>query len=301
MKSKLLLSAIFIFCAITSNYAQSSATQSGISVQGIARDATNTAVISKAISLKCTLYYLDSSNIEQLITNPETLNLITDEFGVFSAIIDVPAANRNMFAYNSAYLKIEMGTTLISNEKLQYVPYAIMANNGVPPGSIMPYIGAAAPDGWALCDGAPLPANAKVLIAMVGSNAPDLRGFFLRGAGTNTVTGYTSNVGPNLKTPQAEAVKAHNHSASVTDPGHTHTYGDVYQTEKKGNTNAGKTPTVTTPDDIGTNSGVDKDNAGYEMSRNSESSKTGISVSIANNTGTETRPINYGVNYIIKL
>ena len=301
MQSKLLLSAIFIFCSITSNYPQSSATQSGISVQGIARDATNTAMISKAISLKCTLYYLDSSNIEQLITNPETLNLLTDEFGVFSAIIDVPAANRNMFAYNSAYLKIEMGSTLISNEKLQYVPYAIMANNGVPPGSIMPYIGAAAPDGWALCDGAPLPANAKVLIAMVGSNAPDLRGFFLRGAGVNTVTGYTSNVGPNLKTAQAQDIKAHNHSASVTDPGHTHAYGDVYQTEKKGNTNDGLSPTITTPLDIGTNSGVDRDNAGYEMVRTSENSKTSISVSIANNTGTETRPINYGVNYIIKL
>ena len=52
---------------------------------------------------------------------------------------------------------------------------------------------------------------------------------------------------------------------------------------------------------IGTSSSVDKDNAGYEMSRISESSKTGISVSIANNVGTETRPINYGVNYIIKL
>ncbi|MBF4519002.1 tail fiber protein [Flavobacterium sp. ANB] len=290
MKSKLLLMLCF-FCATISNYAQSSATQSGIAVQGIARDANNTAIINQTINLTFTLYYLDASSIEQPIYKI-TKNLTTDAFGVFSDVIDPTSVNNNLFANNIAYLRIEKGSDVISDEKLRHVPYAISANNGVPTGSIMPFIGTVAPEGWALCNGGALPATAKALIALVGNNAPNLQGMFLRGTGTSPVNGQA---GPALKGTQDDSFESHNHSASVNDPGHTHGYGDIFYSE------GGKGGTVNVTSGIGINGNTDNDNMGLEIRRTTDGSGTGISVSTGNTGGNETRPVNYGVNYIIKL
>ncbi|WP_163411214.1 tail fiber protein [Flavobacterium ajazii] len=290
MKTKLLL-MLCLFCATMSNYAQSSASQSGIAVQGIARDANNTTLLNQTINLTFTLYYLDASSIEQTIYKI-TKNVTTDAFGVFSDVIDPTAVNNSLFANNPAYLRIEKGTEVISDEKLRHVPYAISANNGVPTGSIMPFIGTVAPEGWALCNGAALPTTAKALIAMVGSNAPNLQGMFLRGTGTSPVN---SQAGPALKGTQGDAFKSHNHSASASDSGHTHGYGDVFYSE------GGKGGTVTVTSNIGINGNTDNDNMGLEIRRTSDTGHANISVTTANSGDTETRPVNYGVNYIIKL
>ena len=295
MKSKFLLSILCAVFAIAANYAQSSASQTGIAIQGIARDVNNTALVSQNISLKFTLYYKDASSVEQPIYKV-TKNLMTDAFGVFSDVIDPTAVNQSVMANNVAYLRIEKGTDIISDEQLSHVPYAISANNGVPTGSIMPFIGTVAPQGWVLCDGKPLPSTAKALLALVGPTAPNLQGMFLRGTGKSPVN---SQEGPALKATQGESFKLHNHTASVTDSGHSHDYGDIYHTEK-GN-NQGVSPTIATPYDRGSNGGTDNDNAGFEMNRNSKSSKTYISVTNSSEGGNETRPVNYGVNYIIKL
>ena len=55
MKSKFLLSILCAVFAIAANYAQSSASQTGIEIQGIARDVNNTALVSQNISLMFTL------------------------------------------------------------------------------------------------------------------------------------------------------------------------------------------------------------------------------------------------------
>lgn len=293
MKSKLLLSAFLMICSITLNYAQSSATQSGIAVQGIARDNNNTARTNQTISLKYTLYYLDAAKAPKEIYTT-TKNVTTDNFGVFSDVIEPAATNNFLFADNIAFLKIENGDDVISDEQLRHVPYAISANNGVPTGSIVPFIGANAPSGWALCNGAALPTTATALIAMVGSNTPDLRGFFLRGAGTNAVPGYTNNEGPAVKTRQSDDVKAHLHNVDLTtsnggDHNHTMTFAN---------------------DDFNGSGGKFKN--GLEDDTNNASDEYTRSTSTAGNhvhsvkgntalTGTETRPVNYGVNYIIKL
>lgn len=290
MKSKLLLMLCF-FCATISNYAQSSATQSGIAVQGIARDASNTALTNQTINLTFTLYYLDASNNPKDIYTT-TRNLTTDAFGVFSDVIDAGSVNSSLVANNIVYLKIQKGAEVISDEKLRHVPYAISANNGVPTGSIMPFIGAVAPEGWALCNGTALPVTATVLIAMVGANAPNLQGMFLRGTGTSTP--YNQS-GPTLRGTQDDTIEGHNHSASVNDPGHSHGYGDIFYSE------GGKGGTINVTSGIGINGNTDNDNMGLEIRRTSDSSGTGITVSTGNTGGTETRPINYGVNYIIKL
>ena len=188
MISRLFLSIVFmLFFSVFSN-AQSSAEAAGIAVQGIARNADNSAITNSTVSLTFELYYLNTSNVSQEIYT-QTTSLTTDAFGVFSYVIDPGSANNAIIANNQAYLRISEGSTIISDELLKHVPYAIAANNGVPTGSIMPFIGATAPEGWALCNGQNLTsvAGSTNLITLLGSNsAPNLQGMFLRGTGTSS-------------------------------------------------------------------------------------------------------------------
>ncbi|WP_417940456.1 tail fiber protein [Flavobacterium sp. RS13.1] len=291
MKTKLLL-MVCLFLSTISNYSQSSATQSGIAVQGIARDANNTALTNQTINLTFTLYYLDASSIEQTIYKV-TRNVTTDAFGVFSDVVDPTAVNNSLFANNAAYLRIEKGSEMISDEKLRHVPYAIAANNGVPTGSIMPFIGTVAPEGWALCNGAALPTTAKALIAMVGNNAPNLQGMFLRGTGTNPVN---NQAGPSLKATQNEELKSHLHGKGTLTTGtagnHNHANGssNMLMNYTGSNTSDGLDSTGNEVDLTSMKAMLDAGNHTHT-----------ISGETATSGGNETRPVNYGVNYIIKL
>lgn len=293
MKTKLLL-MLCLFCAAISNYAQSSATQSGIAVQGIARDLNNTALTNQTINLTFTLYYLDASSIEQTIYKV-TRNVTTDAFGVFSDVIDPTAVNNSLFANNAAYLRIEKGSEIISDEKLRHVPYAISANNGVPTGSIMPFIGTVAPEGWVLCNGAALPSTAKALIALVGNNAPNLQGMFLRGTGTNPVN---NQAGPALKATQDDSLKSHSHGKGslITESAGNHNHANGNHDKLMSITGSN---TVNSVD--GDNQYVQPDLGSALKMSDSGTHTHNISGSTADFGGTETRPVNYGVNYIIKL
>ena len=76
---------------------------------------------------------------------------------------------------------------------------------GLPVGSVIAYWGTSDPYGWFICDGRDtsgtvheLSTKHPELYALIGSNIlPDLRGEFIRGAGTNSHTGQGSggNVG----------------------------------------------------------------------------------------------------------
>lgn len=292
MKSKLLLLSFLMLFIIATNYAQSSASISGIAVQGIARDNNNTALADETITFKFTLYYNDPGPINVFVENTP---LTTDAFGVFSYILDVdPSTNAN-FSNNSIFLKIEDVTsgTIISDEVFKHVPYAISANNGVPTGSIIPYIGTDAPEGWVLCDGRSLTTidGSDELQLLVGANTPNLQGMFLRGTGTSPVN---SQAGPALKDTQQDAIKSHTpaitdpgHIHGITDPGHTHTVPRSSSDSNGTRFDYGDT-------DSGT---VNTGNSGTNISINENT--TGITASYTG--ASETRPVNYGVNYIIKL
>ena len=280
MKSKLLLLSFLMLLSVTTNYAQSSASQGGIAVQGIARDNNNTARISTPINLTFRFYYGANILIYEIAKT-----VITDGFGVFSVVLEPGATNNILMTNNQAFLRISEGTTIISDEILRQVPYAIAAANGVPTGSIMPYIGTTAPDGWLLCDGLTNVPQPSALYNLIGSTTPNLRGMFLRGTGTSPVN---SEAGPALKTMQGDELKSHNHA--TTENPHTHNYDDIYFAESTGQ--------IALPNSLGAN-GSDRDNKGFEISRTSAAARTGLTIN--NNGGTETRPVNYGVNYIIKL
>lgn len=305
MKTKLLFLSVLMLLAVFGSIAQ--ITTTGVAIQGIARDATtNNAISNTPIALKFTVYY-GATPTNAIV--PVNSNVTTDAFGVFSYTLDVSLIENKIFYDNQLRLKIEQTSpstgiiSVISDENLNFVPYAVSASNGVPTGSIMPFIGDTAPRGWILCDGRALPVTATELINLLGSNnAPDLRGMFIRGAGTNSNSSYSANVGPSsVKEIQTDAIKTHvipPHSHAITDPGHTHTFLDMYFSQNGG-----------VFGNLGWRGSVDSDwdNAPWKTDNVTDSKVTGITVnnSAAGATtytgASETRPINYGVNYIIKL
>ena len=297
---KKMYAILFIFVGLlltTTVNAQTNVTSSGISIQGIARDENNGALANfDQLNLNFIIYYLGSGNSEQLIlTTPATVK--TDNFGVFSYVLVIDQLIYNQISTQSAYLKVTQGSVVFSNEKLQAVPYAIHAQNGVPTGSIMPFIGTVAPNGWLLCDGRTFEdntytANLKALLG--GTTTPNLSGMFLRGTGKSA----TGEEGPTLKTIQQDDVITHLHSVNITtttNGSHNHTNG-LYDR-------------FLMFDGNNTATGFDNDDNGNEPNIR----YTGAAVAagnhthtVAGNTGnygaqTETRPINYGVNYIIKI
>jgi microcystin-dependent protein len=273
-------------------------TTTGMAIQGIARDASNNAITNTAIGIKFTVHYTNSSNAN-VDLSPVTVSLTTDAFGVFSYVLDMSAIETSLFYDFQMKLKIEQtspSTTLISDENLNFVPYAVSASNGVPTGTIIAYVGSEAPRGWAKCEGQVLPTSAVTLRALLNSaNAPDLRGMFLRGAGLNGNVTYASNVGPDLKTFQADGIKSH--ALTVTDNGHIHGITDPGHRHNS----------YWSGDDDSFASAFDMGESRDALNA-SESSTTGISINSAttgisvNYAGLgETRPVNYGVTYIIKL
>jgi hypothetical protein len=305
MKTKnLFLTVVLLFIA-TFNYAQTSAEASGIAIQGIARDANNTARINTPITLTFGLYYLNGTTIVP-IGSPIDANLTTDNFGVFSYVLEAGVENNAIMANHQAYLKISEGNTTISDEKLNHVPYAIAANNGVPTGSIMPWVGPAnaVPSGWVLCNNQSLTdiVGSENLIALVGNNAPDLRGRFLKGAGTEV----EDNVEPvlvNETQNQSTSTKQHSHGAGTLEASIANATAQSGQQTVPVTTNAGSweflflqvgAPNATVQFPVTVTAGGSNSILSHEHDVAGDTSQSTIDNS-------EVRPSTYGVHYIIKL
>ena len=172
-------------------------------------------------------------------------------------------------------------TTALQASTKQYV------DTVMPSGMIMPFAGTSAPTSWLACNGAAISRSTyATLYNAIGTtwgtgdgsttfNVPDLRGVFLRGTGTNGT--YGTAIGQAVGTYAADTYL--NHSHGISDPGHSHTVGAF--------ASPGLSPGGTT---YNTGSGT----------TNSGTSTTGISVNTSTTGGTETKPKNYGVLYIIK-
>lgn len=295
---KLYFTLLFVL-ALTSSVmvnAQTNVTSSGMSIQGIARDENNAAIANMdQLALVFTVYYLGAGNSEQLILT-KTANVKTDNFGVFSYVLDIDQSQYGLISSQSAYLKVVQGSVVFSNEKLQAVPYAIFAQNGVPTGSIMPFIGTVAPNGWLLCDGSAIPINSVTanLRTLLGTTiTPDLRAMFLRGTGTGN-----SHTGPALKTVRQDDFKQHLHGVSLN------TSSNGYHTHYIARRRNGNSDTYDKNDAHNEeNSAATTDNViiGQFQTTGAGDHTHSVNGNTTNTGGTETRPINYGVNYIIKI
>ena len=280
----------------------------GIAVQGIARDANNTARVNTQLTLQFQVYYRVGPT-EVLIYN-NSINVNTDFFGVFSHVIDLEddAGTVTEFGNQELRLRISEGNTVISEEKFNRVPYAYAASNGVPTGSIMPFIGTTAPLGWLLCDGGTIDEvpHTLALRDLLGgvSTTPNLQGMFLRGAGTSPLSTTTAvKEGPALMSTQEDSNKSHihnqggltmdikgNHNHNVTSGGKT--FNRVVRV-------GGNAENVTASTVDATNGELDVINSSVMPTRGDH--KHNITGNVGGSGGAESRPVNYGVNYIIKL
>lgn len=172
-----------------------------------------------------------------------------------------------------------------------------VAAAAIAPGVTVPYAGSSAPSGWLLCNGQAVSRTTySALFAIIATtygtgdgsttfNVPDLRGEFLRGldGGRGVDTGRT------LGSAQSADIAAHSHTASaaVTDPGHIHNIA------KWGvNFSAGGGTIEPFAADIG--------GAGSDAVTRSGTTGISVAVTVNNSTGTETRPRNIALNFIIK-
>ena len=166
-------------------------------------------------------------------------------------------------------------------------PY-LVGQSSIPVGSVYAFLGAAAPTGYLLCDGLSyLVANYPGLHGVIGYNyggsglnfnVPDYRGMFLRGTGTHGTLAKAA--GGNFSGPSL-------HSSELDQfQGHRHGFSDAYFAESPGS--------------MPGSHATDGDNSPYYMP-NQTSSIITDTINGTSRTGNETRPVNYGVNYIIKV
>ena len=168
----------------------------------------------------------------------------------------------------------------------------------VPTGSVHMMATTTAPSGYLKCNGAAVSRTTySDLFDTIGTthgagdgsstfNVPDLRGEFVRG--WDDSRGVDS--GRSFGSSQSSANKEHNHTATatstVTDPGHNHVYIDQQAH------NEGYRPWKAGDNDCG------------QRNKNTNNAFTGISVStsvsVANDGGSEARPRNVAMMYVIK-
>ena len=162
-----------------------------------------------------------------------------------------------------------------------------------PAGMIAPFAGTSAPTGWLACQGQAVSQTTyAALYAAIGTTwdiggegagnfrLPDLRGMFLRGAGTNATGSSSGAVGQPVSDYAADTYLNHDHTA--TQAAHNHNY-NVRAGSRQGDGFGGDLW-----DNVSSNGGT------------TTSATPTITVATSTTGGTETKPKNYGVLYIIK-
>ena len=193
----------------------------------------------------------------------ETFTSITVRDGLFNVVLgDDPQGQDLPGAFSTAprfigLTLVGQGNELIPRQRLHAVPWAIYATNAgnatnadnadlldgqhadalVPPGTVVAYAGATAPPGWLLCDGSPVSRTQySALFAAIGTahgfgdetttfNLPDYRGRFLRGvdgsAGRDpdnslrTAMNPGGNITNTVGSVQGDEFKAHTHTYAL--------------------------------------------------------------------------------------
>jgi len=185
-----------------------------IPYQAAARNSAGTILPNKTIGLRFTVH--DATATGTLVYK-ETQNATTNAIGMFIVNIGQGTAVTGTFSAinwgsGNKFMQVEFDSTAtgshyldLGTQQLMSVPYALNAGNGVPVGTIEAFGGDTSklPNGWLLCDGSVVSRTKYVaLFAVIDSvwgtggstttfRLPDARGMFLRG-----VTGAASNVDP---------------------------------------------------------------------------------------------------------
>jgi hypothetical protein len=207
---------------------------------------------------------LSTGNPAKIIKGTE---IDTEYNAIASAISSKADLNSPTFTGTPAASTASAGTSTTQIATTAFVTTAIAAATAalVPAGMIMIWSGSVGsiPTGWTLCNGS--------------NSTPDLRDKFVIGAGNSYAVGGTGG--------SANAVVvSHTHTATVTDPGHLHTYLENTQAEYIGTGNL-------------------QQNVFNDQTRNTSTATTGITV--ANSTegvsgNNANLPPYYALCYIMK-
>lgn len=298
----------------------------GIAVQGIARDNDNSAISDK--NMVFTFSIVETNNTE-LYRETETIR--TDNFGIFSHIVSTGSPQGNTvftnidFSIQGLKMKVSVnyeGTTIeVYDQPFQYTAYAHYAKkatdaqtaqtaaNGVPPGTVVAFMGETAPAGWLMCDGREIESKHITLRAMFSNNrTPNLRGRFLKGAGEgggHNAIRLDQFDKTTLGAYQSQSFISHNHGRGSLntrngDGVHEHTRV-LLSVGSGGNSNQhgiSRQQTSSSGSVVTYTSGT-----GHALIRNDGSGHRHTiegSTDNAGNSAEETKPNNFGVNYIIK-
>jgi hypothetical protein len=167
----------------------------------------------------------------------------------------------------------------------------------------MAFLGTSDPDGWVICDGVQRTNITdgrynNLIAASIGTGTmngnytpPNYKAAFLRGTGTSVL--YT---GPGVNASQNHATQTHNHTA--TQAAHNHAFNTI---RRHGGTTGFENAfrpyylESTTVDEVNPSNYV------MGMSLRDASAAITVADSTTNVDTNETRPYNFGVNWIIKL
>ncbi|MBI4648152.1 MAG: tail fiber protein [Bacteroidia bacterium] len=249
--------------------------------------------MKKATLLFCALWFALSSPAQQKAVSINETGASPDN----SAILDISSTAKGLLiprmtsAQRNSISSPAEGLLIynISRKSSEFYTGTEWAS-ATPAGTIIPYAGdtATVPAGWLLCNGTAISRVTysdlftAISIAWGGGdgvntyNLPDLRGMFLRGAGTNgsqsmAAGGYYS--GGNVSNYSADKMQGHVHMNSIDGTLGSEQYQIITAADPTANFNPnfGKVSTPYTD-----------------------------SVNGTPRTGTETKPASYSVNYIIK-
>jgi microcystin-dependent protein len=299
---KPLLLALLALSTLNLRLSTASAQTTAITFQGQLTSGAGNA--NGSYDLRFAVY--DANVAGNFIAGPVTNSAVTVSNGLLTVALDF---GPGVFTGTNYWVELGVRTNggagfaaLVPRQQLTPTPYALYApqasnalfaaqagsavqatslsaqspqiNSLCPPGSVMAYLGTTAPSGWFLCDGtAPSRTTYSNLFAVIGTtygtgngsttfNLPDLRGVFLRGLDSGK--GY--DTGRTLGSYQADIFASHTHSAT-RKIGFSQGAGSFHGSEWTADT--GRNETILT--DTTTPAG-----------------------------GSETRPKNVAVNYIIK-
>jgi len=319
--NNLILALLAIVFTITNAIAQA---PQAIPYQAAARNSSGVIITNKTIALRFTLHDAGTTGT---IVYQEKQNAVTNALGMFivnigQGTIVTGAFSSINWSVNSKFMQVELDTsgtgtsyTDMGTQQLMSVPYALNAKkadsatsayNGVPAGTIVAFGGdnAHIPSGWRLCDGSILNrSDYPALFAAIGSNygssssttftLPYTNGQFLRGTNNGAASDLDAasryaaapggNSGDLVGSYQNDFYAAHQHMIPLSVNGAASTsaiFGGVaYPTSSKtGNVGYG---------------------AAYGTGFQVPPTVNNISLT-SQEGGTETRPKNVYVNYIIK-
>ena len=182
-------------------------------------------------------------------------------------------------------------------------------NQLTPPGSVMAYMGTTDQNGWVIMNGTTRSVSDSRFINLyntfgassaIGTVSSDgntftpinLQAAFLRGTGKNSL--FDNYAGPNLGSQQSHATHSHAHNVYLAENDHSHSIATTYYYNINNEGGAAE------QDTYGGGDGDGNFTNGVTMNANS----SGITMSLSNSTtkadSTETCPVNFGVNWIIK-